>query len=134
MNIIAVFQNKVASLLTDSQQSANEKLIELATFFYKIDNRVSLAEQKYMDELLQTIEWKSTVSVESYQRNCISKIGSVIDGSDEDVSSYLSQLMQELSELGAAEKAVTLATEISDADGEIADDEVRYLDLIKSFK
>lgn len=134
MNIIAVFQGKAASLLADSEQSASEKLIELATFFYKIDNRVALAEQKYMDELLQTIEWKSTVSVESFQRNCIGKINSVLDGSDEEASAYLSQLMQELSELGAAEKAKTLAKEISDADGEIADDEVRYLDLIKSFK
>ncbi|USH01280.1 hypothetical protein K6Q96_10115 [Grimontia kaedaensis] len=134
MNIIAVFQGKAASLLAESEQSASEKLIELATFFYKIDNRVALAEQKYMDELLQTIEWKSTVSVESFQRNCIGKINNVLDGSDEEASAYLSQLMQGLSELGAAEKAKTLAKEISDADGEIADDEVRYLDLIKSFK
>ena len=42
--------------------------------------------------------------------------------------------MQKISALGAVAKAQTLAKEISDADGEIADDEVKYLDLVTSFK
>ncbi|WP_415884216.1 hypothetical protein [Neptuniibacter sp. QD34_54] len=64
MNILDVFKNKVGSLLNESDQEANEKLIELATFFYKIDNRVSLEEQRYVDELMGTIEWSSTISIE----------------------------------------------------------------------
>ncbi|MEY4589744.1 MAG: hypothetical protein RL497_1820, partial [Pseudomonadota bacterium] len=31
-------------------------------------------------------------------------------------------------------KAKALAREISDADGEIADDEIKYLDLVNSFE
>lgn len=54
--------------------------------------------------------------------------------SEDQIYSYLSNLMQELSELGVVVKAQTLAKEISDADGEIADDEVKYLDLVMSFK
>lgn len=133
MNILNVFKGTVTDLLSDSEQDISEKLIELATFFYKIDKRVSLEEQKYIDELMETIEWNSTVSVESYQLNCIAKINKMIGSSDEYVSVYLSDLMQSLSELGAADKAKKLAKEISDADGEIADNEVKYLDLIKSY-
>lgn len=134
MNIISVFRSKVTSLLGECEQSASEKLIELATFFYKVDKRVSLAEQNYIDELLGTIEWKSTVSVKSYQTSCIAKINGITGMSEDQIYSYLSNLMQELSELGVVVKAQTLAKEISDADGEIADDEVKYLDLVMSFK
>ena len=133
MNIINVFKGEVASLLNESEQSVSEKLIELATFFYKVDQRVSLEEQKYVDDLLETIEWQSTVSIESYQRDCISKINKIIGQSEELVFSYLSKLMQDLSDLGASAKAKSLANEISDADGEIADDEVKYLELVMCF-
>ena len=37
-------------------------------------------------------------------------------------------------DLGATEKAKSLAKDISDADGEIADNEIKYLDLIKSYE
>ena len=135
MNIINVFKTKIASIITnDEEQSVSEKLIELATFFYKIDKRVSLPEQRYIDELVENIEWSSTVSAESFQRNCISKINSIIEGSEDNILLYVSNLMKELSNLGAATKAKTLAKEISDADGEIADDEVKYLDLVLSFE
>lgn len=45
--------------------------------------------------------------------------------SDDQVYSYLADLMQEIAALRAVTKAQTLAKEISDADGEIADDEVK---------
>ncbi|GAB5379955.1 MAG: hypothetical protein Alis3KO_14980 [Aliiglaciecola sp.] len=134
MNIFDVFKDKVSSLLNDSEQSVSERLIELATFFYKVDRRVSLEEQKYIDELLETIEWDSVISAESFQRSCILKINGMIGCSEDQILLYLSNLMQEISELGAVAKAQTLAKEISDSDGEIADDEVKYLDLVMSFK
>ena len=46
------------------------------------------------------------------------------------ISSYLANLIQEIAELVAVAKAQTLAKETSDADGEIADDEVKSLDLV----
>ena len=101
MNIVDVFSGKTTSLLSGSEQAANEKLVELATFFYKIDMRVSLEEQAYMDELLKTIDWDSSVSVESFQRDCIAKINAMFASSGDKVSLYLSDLMQEISDLGS---------------------------------
>ncbi len=134
MNIIDVFKSKVASLMSNEDQQISEKLIELATFFYKIDKRVSLEEQKYMDELLETIEWNSSISIESYQRDCIARVNEIDRKTDDQVVAYLSDLMQELSDLGAASKAKTIAKGISDADGEIADDEVKYLDVVMQYE
>ncbi|HEY7773730.1 MAG TPA: hypothetical protein VIC26_11150 [Marinagarivorans sp.] len=134
MNIINVFRGKVALLVKGCDQSISEKLIELATFFYKIDKRVSLEEQKYIDELISSLDWNSTVSVESFQESCIAKINGVIENPEEKILAYLSGLMQEISELGATVKAQALAKEVSDADGEIAEDEVKYLDLVMSYE
>lgn len=133
MKIVEVFKTKVASLVNDETQAVSEKLIELATFFYKIDRRVALAEQKYMDQLLESIDWKSSINVHSYQRRCASRINDVIGKGDEAVGAYLSRLMKEVTDLGAVEKAKTIAREVSDADGEIADDEVKYLDIVMSY-
>ncbi|WP_412724735.1 hypothetical protein [Alteromonas sp. D210916BOD_24] len=133
MNIVKVFKDSVSSLLNNSEQEVSEKLIQLATFFYKVDRRVSLEEQKYMDDLLETIEWNSPIDADYYQRTCISEINNLLDRSEDQIYAYLSKLMLDLSDLGAAEKAKILAKEISDSDGEIADDEVRYLEYILSF-
>ena len=134
MNIVNVFKGKIASLIRGNEQKVSERLIELATFFYKIDKRVSLEEQKYIDELLETIEWNSSISIESYQRDCIAKINGIIGCNEDQVSLYLSNLMLDIAGLGAADKAKNIAKEISDADGEIADEEVKYLDLVKSYE
>ncbi|MEO0974848.1 MAG: hypothetical protein AAFX85_17305, partial [Pseudomonadota bacterium] len=134
MNINTFFKSRFSSMLSEGEQRANEKLIELATFFYKIDRRISLEEQQYIDELLRTTQWESAISIEAYQRECIAKINQTLEASAERVSAYLSNLMQELSDLGAASRAKAIAKEISDADGEIADDEARYLELVMSFE
>ena len=133
MNIINVFKNTVTSLLGENNQSVNESLIELATFFYKIDGRVSLEEQQYIDELMNTIDWQSSVSVEAFQSDCIAKINSMLDFSEAEVLAYLSGVMETLAKLGAADKAKSLAQNIADADGEIADAEVKYLEFIMAF-
>lgn len=133
MNILNVFKDEVSSLVKGSGQDVSEKLIELATFFYKVDKRVSLEEQKYIEDLLETMDWQSSISIESFQRDCISKVNGIIDKSDDEISIYLSGLMYDLVNLGAADKAQQLAKEISDADGEVADDEIRHLDFVKSY-
>jgi hypothetical protein len=134
MSIIKVIKSKIGFLTKDSNQAVSEKLIEVATFFYKVDMRISIDEQDYVGELLEKIEWSSPINVETYQERCISKINGVLGSSEDQILVYLSSLMQEITELGAVDKAKALAKEISDADGEIADDEVKYLDLVMSYE
>lgn len=134
MNLIKVIKSKLAFLTQDSDQAVNEKLIELATFFYKVDSRIAQAEQDFISQLVQTIEWSSSIDAETFQERCIAKINGILGGSEQQISVYLANLMQEISALGAAAQAKTLASEISNADGEIADEEVKYLDLVMSFE
>lgn len=134
MNIIETFRNKISVLMNDDEQKVSEKLIELATFFYKIDRRVSLAEQNYIDQLVENSVWKSSISAESFHRDCIARINRIVVQREEQISVYLSDLMQEISDLGAASKAKALVREVADADGEIADDEIKYLDIVSCYE
>lgn len=134
MNIIDVLKSKIASVANTEEQAVSEKLIELATFFYKIDMRISLAEQNYMDQFLKSIEWKSSIHIESFQQRCIAKVNDVIGESEVEIGLFLSDLMKQLAELGAADRAKLIAKEISDADGEIADHEVKYLDIVMCYE
>ena len=138
MNILSVFREKVLALLDadriSNRQEVNEKLVELATFFYKIDGRISLPEQAYMEELLNSLEWNSTTPVETFQNECIARINQLKLSDSAIVASYLTGLMTRLEELEAIDQAIAIAKEISDADGEIADDEVRYLEVVRSYR
>lgn len=133
MNIVEVFSSKVKSMFDEDQQTLNECLIEIATFFYKVDQRISLEEQKYMQELMDSINWTSSVSVEAYQRGCIARVNNKLSGSEESIVDYLSKLMETLASVDGVEKAKAIAKEIADADGEIADDEVRFLEIVSAY-
>jgi tRNA A37 N6-isopentenylltransferase MiaA len=134
MNIIKIIKSKLLALTNDSDQAVSEKLIELATFFYKVDRRISQEEQDFIGQLVQTIDWNSPISAETFQERCIAKINGILSGSEEHITVYLTNLMQELSDLGAATQAKTLAVEISTADNELAHDELKYIELVMSFK
>ncbi len=133
MKILDVFGVRLKALIAENEQSANELLIELGTFFYKIDNRISLEEKEYMDNLMADIEWASSTSIETYQKACIARVNKIVDAPESETFSYLTDLMDSLAKLGAVEKAQMIAQEISDADGEISDEEVKYLDTVLAY-
>ncbi|MEY4588688.1 MAG: hypothetical protein RL497_764, partial [Pseudomonadota bacterium] len=101
MNIVKAIKSKIASFTKECNQAESEKLIELATFFYKVDMRISQGEQEYIVELLEGIEWSSPINIESYQEKCISKINVILGGAEDQILVYLSSLMEEISDLGA---------------------------------
>ena len=133
MSILEIFGDKLKGLFPQNEQSTNELLIELATFFYKIDRRVSLQEQQYMEDLMANIDWHSATSIESYQNECIGRINKVVTAPEAETMGYLTQLMDALAKVQGVEQAKTIAKEISDSDGEISDEEVRYLDIVLSY-
>ena len=134
MNILEIFGAKVKEAISQNEQATNELIIELATFFYKIDKRVSLQEQEYMESLMADMNWSSSISIEAFQNACIARVNEVVSPSEAGIHSYLTKLMEALADSGGVEQAKKIAKEISDADGEIADDEVKYLDFVMAFE
>ena len=87
-----------------------------------------------MEELLETLDWNSSISPEAYQQDCLARIHRILSCDEESICRYLSDLMERIAELDAADTAADIAKAIADADGEIADQEIRYLDLVKSYR
>ncbi len=61
-------------------QSDSEALIRIATFFYKIDGRISIEEQDYMSQLKEELEWQSNIDIDRFQQRIVAEINQVIDG------------------------------------------------------
>lgn len=116
-----------------SEQSDSEALIKIATFFYKIDSRISIEEQEYMQKLMDTLEWESNISIERFQERVITEVNQVLDGSPEYYNSYLAKVMDSIKSEEVIAKAKEIAKAISDSDGEIADEEVSSLDFISAY-
>jgi tellurite resistance protein len=116
-----------------NNQSDNEALVKVATFFYKIDGRISIEEQDYMSRLKNDIEWQSNLDIDNFHQHIISEINQVIDGPSNKYNDYLAKVMDSIESKAAIERAKQIAQTISDADGEIADAEVKSLDFISTY-
>jgi tellurite resistance protein len=116
-----------------NNQSDNEALVKVATFFYKIDGRISIEEQDYMSKLKNDIEWQSNLDIDNFHQRIISEINQVIDGPSSKYNDYLAKVMDSIESKAVIERAKQIAQTISDADGEIADAEVKSLDFISTY-
>lgn len=116
-----------------SGQADSEALIKIATFFYKIDGRISIEEQEYMTKLKEEIEWQSGIDIDRFQQRIIGEINQVIDGPADQYNTYLAKVMDCIESPEVIAKAKQIAQAISDSDGEIADAEVESLNFISAY-
>ncbi|OES24137.1 hypothetical protein BFV94_4520 [Alteromonas macleodii] len=50
----------------DEKQAFNEALLKLMLLIYRIDHKITLAEQDKFDEIKRRMDWQSTINIESY--------------------------------------------------------------------
>lgn len=117
----------------NGSQSDSEALIRIATFFYKIDGRISIEEQDYMSQLKEELEWQSNIDIDRFQQRIVAEINQVLDGPADQYNVFLERVMDSIESKVAIEKAKQIAQAISDTDGEIADTEVKSLDFISTY-
>ncbi|PCJ35812.1 MAG: hypothetical protein COA99_13605 [Moraxellaceae bacterium] len=127
--------DSIYSLVGDmkSNQKDSEALVALATFFYKVDGRITLDEEEYINNFLSVLEWNSSIDITVFQKRVIPTINQVLDGPIDGYLKYLGGLMDDIESKEARALAKKIAQEISDVDGEVADLEVQCLDYIKNF-
>lgn len=119
---------------TTGNQAENEALVTLATFFYKVDGRVTLEEQDYIRDFLSVMEWDSKIDIEVFQSRIIPKVNNILAcDNDEENLKFLAELMESIASDDARSRAKQIARAIADADGEIDDREVKCLEYIKQF-
>lgn len=133
MKIFRNLKEIVSGTSKENAQASTKKLIELATFFYKVDNRITLGEQRFVEELLVYMVWDGPQSAESFQSSCVLKINRVLEQAEEAIHEYVLTLIGEIGELGALSRAQAIAKDISEIDGVVSSEEAKYLQLVMSF-
>jgi ABC-type branched-subunit amino acid transport system ATPase component len=112
----------------DNQQSQlhNEALIKLTVLLYQIDGKVTLTEQDYFQELVDSMQWHSGISKEAYINDAIHQAREAIDSLS--APDFIRSLSEELNYDAARSLEVAMA--ITKVDGERSEEEVELLALL----
>ena len=105
------------------QQGFNEALIKLSVLLYQIDGKVSLSEQDYLDQVIEELEWGSTICKSAFLNDAIHQARQAVDNND--CKTFIRDLGQELNQ--DANKTLDVAMELTGVDGERSESEVELL-------
>lgn len=92
-----------------------------------------MAEQDYVSQLVSVLDWHDSISADSFQQSIIPVVQDAIDAGDEACVRFLEDVMSALTSPASVALAKKIAQEISDADGEIADNEVKFLEYVSAY-
>ncbi|WP_100655994.1 TerB family tellurite resistance protein [Alteromonas flava] len=105
------------------EQGFNEALIKLSVLLYQVDGKVTLSEQDYLDEILATLDWGSTICRQAFLNEAIHQARQAVDNND--CKAFMQSLSEELNQ--DANKALEVAMELTAIDGERSEQETELL-------
>ena len=108
------------------EQKFNQALIKLAVLFYQVDRKILLSEQDYLEELVESLEWDSTICREAYVNEVIYQTRTALDTGD--AADILRSLQADLA--FNASQALEVAMAMSGVDGERSEEETELLSLL----
>ena len=108
------------------EQKFNQALIKLAVLFYQVDRKILLSEQDYLEELVESLEWDSTICREAYVNEVIYQPRPALDTGD--AADILRSLQADLA--FNASQALEVAMAMSGVDGERSEEETELLSLL----
>ncbi|WP_420935438.1 TerB family tellurite resistance protein [Alteromonas sp. A081] len=108
------------------QQSFNQALIQLSVLLYQVDGVVTLSEQDYLNDIVETLSWDSPICPEAFLNDTIYQTRKAIDTGD--AVSYMRSLKDALS--FDADKTLEVAMAITGVDGERSEAETELLSLL----
>ncbi len=108
------------------KQSFNEALIRLAVLLYQADGMVTLSEQDYLEDIMESLDWESPISRDAFFNDAIYQTRKALDTGD--AQSYLKALKQDL--VYDADKVMEVAMAITGVDGERCEEEAELLSLL----
>lgn len=122
----------IRGLKREAPVQESQAIIELATFFYKVDLRVAIEEQDYLAELMPSLPWSGLVSRETFHQRILPRVSEAASAPLDRRLAYLAELIEQITTSDGKARALEIAAAICDADGEISDDEMICLDYLKS--
>ena len=108
------------------EQSFNQALIQLSVLLYQVDGVVTLSEQDYLSDIVDSLSWESPICPEAFLNDTIYQTRKAIDTGD--AVSYMRSLKNALS--FDADKTLEVAMAITGVDGERSEAETELLSLL----
>lgn len=108
------------------QQDFNQALIKLSVLLYQVDGTVSLSEQDYLNDVVDTLDWQSPICPEAFLNDTIYQTRQAIDAGDS--ANFMRQLKDDL--VFDANKTLEVAMGITGIDGERSEKETELLSLL----
>ena len=112
-------------------QLQREALLELAILFVVIDGEIAEDEQNFLEKWLETLEWKSDTSLSEYQKLATQKCIDAVQ--QDDVDHFIAQQARLLVDQTMKDQAMKMADEIANVDGVLDDNEVKALEILRSY-
>jgi tellurite resistance protein len=108
------------------QQNFNQALIKLSVLLYQVDGMVSLSEQDYLSDMVESLDWQSPICPEAFLNDTIYQTRKAIDTGD--ALTLLRSLKNDLA--FDAEKTLEVAMAITGVDGERSEAETELLSVL----
>jgi len=123
-------ENTASTILNAEKhgQEYYEALIRLAVLLYQIDGKITLTEQDYFEDLVNSMHWTSNISQSAFVNQVIHEARQAI--SNKEALEYLRALRTPLN-LDAA-TAFEIAMDITAVDGRRSDEELELLSMLSN--
>ena len=108
------------------QQGFNEALIKLSVLLYQIDGRVTLSEQDYLDQVIDELEWGSTICKSAFLNDATHRARQAVDNND--CKHFMRELSDGLNQ--DADKTLEVAMQLTGIDGERSEQETELLSYL----
>lgn len=109
-------------------QTEREAILDLLLFALYADNHLSLAEEDVLHRQSENMIWEAVTPVDSYLDQATSKARAA-QANESTRSAYLTRVYDRLTTDTARERAISLLTELFEADG-ATEPEVRFRDTV----
>jgi tellurite resistance protein len=107
-------------------QRYNQALIKLAVLLYQVDGKITLSEQDYLDEVLNTLSWQSPISMTAFCNEAIHAAREAVDNREH--LDFIRDLADDLN--FDANRVVEVAMTITGVDGERSEHETEILHFL----
>ena len=114
----------------EASQQEREALLDLMVWTMFVDRHVARAEQSYIKEQTEGMEWAGAYPPEVYLDASVRRIRDAL-GSEAAEDAYLEDILARLTAPAARERAYLACTSLAGADGEMAPAEAAHLQRLK---
>jgi hypothetical protein len=113
--------------ISASTQEESEATVLLITLLYRADKKITLGEQELLAKILPSLEWSSSIHVETFQTDAISKVDLAIKNNN--VEAFINAAVEKIK---FKDELLSLLNEVARSDGGLDLQEQKIINLVQS--